>query len=125
MKLTISSLIAGLALLGTASATFHMEVQEKCETFSNGFTDCYQYRAVMTEDNGRVTPTTIREGCQLWLQFPDIVEFCADFHQYRAHFRYRGKEKRCLKKTSSSQITVKGYSKPHTNSVFDEVPCTW
>ncbi|KAK4155838.1 hypothetical protein C8A00DRAFT_31281 [Chaetomidium leptoderma] len=99
MYLSIPSVLAALALAATASA-------DKFKT-ANGVYD-----------------VDASNGCR-GTSVPGMIEFCVDWPNARAHFKFAGwTGKSCLKETSHSWETCGDYS-DCANSYFTPVKCTW
>ncbi len=78
-----------------------------------GFTTAHGTYSVNANDGCRSTPV------------PDMIEFCVDWKNARAHFKFKGwNTKSCLKETSND-IGDCGTATTCGNSYFTPVACTW
>lgn len=118
MRLSISSLIAGLTLATTAAAD-SMYLQTYCFTLactSNGYFITAFGRYDVDGDN----------GCRQ-TSVPGMIEFCIDEKRERMHFKFQGQEKRCMKVFDSEWALCSDDNKFATcsSTSWDEVPCDW
>ena len=68
---------------------------------------------------------TMRQPCLT--SHPTVVEFCLDWGNSRAHFRFNNQNKRCMKLISQLEMRWSCVN-PDTACLFHnfaEVPCTW
>ncbi|KAI7763050.1 hypothetical protein LZL87_011193 [Fusarium oxysporum] len=112
MRFDITAILASLAL--TASAD-RMEVFTTCAGFSCRSSDAWFYT-----DYGTYS-VNAEKGCR-GTSVPAMVEFCVDWDNRRAHFRFSGQGKRCMVQDSESAY---GCASTCYKTTWREIPCNW
>ncbi|RBA19747.1 hypothetical protein FPRO05_09047 [Fusarium proliferatum] len=112
MRLDITAVLASLAL--TASAD-RMEVFTTCAGWTCRSNDAWFYTDYGTY---KVNADT---GCR-GTSVPAMVEFCVDWDNRRAHFRFSGQGKRCMVQDSESAY---GCAATCYKTTWREIPCNW
>lgn len=66
------------------------------------------------------------DGCQT-TGIPGMLEFCVDWGNKRAHFRFDGQGKRCMRLASIEYVVCSDAFESATCSTetFEETPCDW
>ncbi|KAF5616469.1 3-(3-hydroxyphenyl)propionate 2-hydroxylase [Fusarium sp. NRRL 25303] len=112
MRLDITAVLASLALTVFAD---RMEVFTSCGGFTCNSSDAWFYT-----DYGTYK-VNANKGCR-GTSVPAMVEFCVDWDNRRAHFRFSGQVKRCMVQDSESAY---GCAATCYETTWREIPCNW
>ncbi|KAM5346128.1 hypothetical protein ACJ41O_009133 [Fusarium nematophilum] len=110
-------LTALLATLATTCAADRLVVY----TFCNSNWHCNSKDATFFTDFGSY-PIDANEGCRK-PYVPAMTELCMDWNRQRAHFRYEGQGKRCLRRGEMTEYGCSSYACQKTE--WYEVSCSW
>lgn len=116
------SAILNAAVLGLAT-TAVADSYSLASTCNRSTKRC-AYNAEFTTKYGKY-PVSGYDGCSNPRNVPSMTDLCIDKKGGRGHFKFRGQNKRCLKRTTNQRSYI-GY----TNNdiywmVWTEVKCTW
>jgi len=109
-------------MLATSCAADWLHAFESCYMEGNDF-GCWR-SAVFYTDYGAYDFNNANSGCY-GIPVPGMVEFCLDTVEKRAHFRFEGQGKRCLRKDRKSAHLYKCPAYSCAAWKMYEVPCDW
>jgi hypothetical protein len=116
MQLNSLTILATLLAVKGAAAD-RLEVMTTCGIFG-----CNSASGSFITDFGRYY-IDANEGCYRAHSVPHLEEFCIDWTNRRAHFRFGGQGKRCMRQVR--EVPFYCGSEECWNTYWDEVPCTW
>ncbi|KAL2258440.1 hypothetical protein VTK26DRAFT_8260 [Humicola hyalothermophila] len=119
ITMRLSTLLSLIPLAGFAAADY-MTVTTHCFPTSCNTVDGRWHSAYGTYF------INASDGCHDPQYVPDMTEICIDWARGRAHFYFRGQNKRCLR-MDSYEWDESCYSPQYScyQSRWNEVPCTW